>query len=100
MRAETAANLTDVALIEVTAILEDSRVVQSSSIGNNRTWIDCASRVILEVNWWQPSTPRSIQSSGPQKTGTSGDSAGTKPKAKVRIGATGFLLPWSRRTFG
>src|ERR1700751_4755785 len=32
----------DVALIEVTAILEDGRVVTSSSLGHNRTWIDCA----------------------------------------------------------
>src|SRR5580765_8866986 len=32
----------DVALIEVTAILEDGRVVPSSSLGNNKTWIDCA----------------------------------------------------------
>ena len=44
----------DVALIEVAAILEDGRVVPSSSLGNNRTWIDCAERVILEVNSWQP----------------------------------------------
>jgi succinyl-CoA:acetate CoA-transferase len=36
----------DVALIEVTAILEDGRVVPSSSIGNNKTWIDCAERII------------------------------------------------------
>ena len=44
----------DVALIEVAAILEDGRVVPSSSIGNNKTWIDQAERVILEVNSWQP----------------------------------------------
>ncbi len=44
----------NVALIEVTAILEDGRVIPSSSLGNNRTWIDCAERVILEVNSWQP----------------------------------------------
>lgn len=44
----------DVALIEVTAILEDGKVVPSSSIGNNRTWIDEAERIILEVNSWQP----------------------------------------------
>ena len=43
----------DVALIEVTAVLEDGRLVPSSSIGNNKTWIDCAERVILEVNSWQ-----------------------------------------------
>src|SRR5579864_6587227 len=44
----------DVALIEVTAILEDGRVVPSSSIGNNKTWVDQAERIILEVNSWQP----------------------------------------------
>ena len=44
----------DVALIEVTAILEDGRVIPSSSIGNNKTWIDQADRIILEVNSWQP----------------------------------------------
>src|SRR3974390_2497574 len=44
----------DVALIEVTAVLEDGRLVPSSSIGNNKTWVDRAERVILEVNSWQP----------------------------------------------
>ncbi len=44
----------NVALIEVTAVLEDGRLLPSSSIGNNKTWIDCADRVILEVNSWQP----------------------------------------------
>lgn len=44
----------DVALVEVTAILEDGRLVPSSSIGNNKTWMDQAERVILEVNSWQP----------------------------------------------
>ena len=44
----------NVALIEVTAVLEDGRLVPSSSIGNNKTWIDQADRVILEVNSWQP----------------------------------------------
>lgn len=42
----------DVALIEVTAVLEDGRLVPSSSIGNNKTWVDQADR-ILEVNSWQ-----------------------------------------------
>jgi succinyl-CoA:acetate CoA-transferase len=50
----------DVALIEVTAILEDGRVVPSSSIGNNKTWIDCAERIILEVNSWQPMAPEGM----------------------------------------
>jgi len=44
----------DVALVEVTAVLEDGRLVPSSSIGNNKTWVDQAERVILEVNSWQP----------------------------------------------
>ena len=44
----------DVALIEVAAVLEDGRLLPSSSIGNNKTWIDQAERVILEVNSWQP----------------------------------------------
>jgi succinyl-CoA:acetate CoA-transferase len=44
----------DWALVEVTAILEDGRLVPSSSLGNNRTWIDQAEKVILEVNAWQP----------------------------------------------
>ena len=44
----------NVALIEVAAVLEGGRLVPSSSIGNNKTWIDQADRVILEVNSWQP----------------------------------------------
>lgn len=44
----------DVALVEVTGITEDGRLVPSSSVGNNKTWIDLADRVILEVNAWQP----------------------------------------------
>src|ERR1700733_9617560 len=44
----------NVALIKVTAVLEDGRLIPSSSVGNNKTWIDQADRVILEVNSWQP----------------------------------------------
>ncbi len=40
----------DVAVIEVAAILEDGRFIPSSSVGNNKTWLDQASKVILEVN--------------------------------------------------
>ena len=40
----------DVAVIEVTAVYEDGRAIPSTSIGNNNTWIDCADKVILEVN--------------------------------------------------
>jgi succinyl-CoA:acetate CoA-transferase len=43
----------DVAVIEVTAILEDGRMIPSTSVGNNQTWLDQAERVILEVNSWQ-----------------------------------------------
>ncbi|MCH7628570.1 MULTISPECIES: acetyl-CoA hydrolase/transferase family protein [Novosphingobium] len=43
----------DVALVEVTAILPDGSLVPSSSVGNNKTWLDRADKVILEVNHWQ-----------------------------------------------
>jgi len=43
----------DVAVVEVTAIREDGTLVPSSSIGNNKTWLERAERVILEVNHWQ-----------------------------------------------
>lgn len=43
----------DVAVIEVTAIHEDGSLVPSSSVGNNKTWLDRADKVILEVNRWQ-----------------------------------------------
>jgi succinyl-CoA:acetate CoA-transferase len=44
----------DVALIEVTGITAADELIPSSSVGNNKTWIDMADRVILEVNSWQP----------------------------------------------
>ena len=40
----------NVAIIEVTAILEDGSLVPSTAIGNNPTWLDQADKVILEVN--------------------------------------------------
>ncbi|WCT78586.1 acetyl-CoA hydrolase/transferase family protein [Novosphingobium humi] len=43
----------DVALVEVTAINADGSLVPSSSVGNNKTWLDRADRIILEVNRWQ-----------------------------------------------
>jgi succinyl-CoA:acetate CoA-transferase len=45
----------DVAVIEVAGITPDGTLIPSSSVGNNKTWIDRADRVILEVNSWQPS---------------------------------------------
>jgi succinyl-CoA:acetate CoA-transferase len=44
----------DVAVVEVTAVLGDGLLVPSSSVGNNKTWLDQAERIILEVNEWQP----------------------------------------------
>lgn len=43
----------DIAVVEVAGIDADGRLVPSSSVGNNKTWIDRADRVILEVNSWQ-----------------------------------------------
>lgn len=43
----------DVAVIEVTAITDDGELVPSSSVGMNRTYLDHADKVILEVNEWQ-----------------------------------------------
>ena len=40
----------DVAVVEVAGILPDGRLIPSSSIGNNKTWLDQADRIILEVN--------------------------------------------------
>ena len=44
----------DIALVEVAGITDDGDLIPSSSVGNNKTWIDQADRVILEVNSWQP----------------------------------------------
>ena len=41
------------AVVEVTAIKEDGTLVPSSSVGNNKTFIDRADQIILEVNSWQ-----------------------------------------------
>jgi succinyl-CoA:acetate CoA-transferase len=43
----------DVAVIEVSGITADGDLIPSSSVGNNKTWIDQADSVILEVNAWQ-----------------------------------------------
>ncbi len=43
----------DTAIVEVTGIRADGSLIPSSSVGNNKTWLDRASRVILEVNRWQ-----------------------------------------------
>ncbi|MGN6376363.1 MAG: acetyl-CoA hydrolase/transferase C-terminal domain-containing protein, partial [Sphingomonas sp.] len=43
----------DTAVIEVAGIRPDGSLIPSSSVGNNKTWLDRAERVILEVNSWQ-----------------------------------------------
>ncbi len=43
----------DVAVVEVTAITADGRLIPSSSVGNNQVYLDEADKVILEVNSWQ-----------------------------------------------
>ncbi|PTT84681.1 propionyl-CoA--succinate CoA transferase, partial [Pseudomonas sp. HMWF010] len=40
----------DTAVIEVSGIRADGSLIPSSSVGNNKTWLDRASQVILEVN--------------------------------------------------
>ncbi len=44
----------DTAVVEVSAIREDGSLVPSTSVGNNKTWLDLAKKVIVEVNDWQP----------------------------------------------
>ncbi len=43
----------DTAVIEVSGIRADGSLIPSSSVGNNKTWLDRAGQVILEVNRWQ-----------------------------------------------
>ena len=43
----------DTAIIEVSGITADGLLIPSSSVGNNKTWLDRARQVILEVNSWQ-----------------------------------------------
>ena len=43
----------DTAVVEVSGIRPDGSLIPSSSIGNNKTWLDQAKQVILEVNSWQ-----------------------------------------------
>ena len=44
----------DVAVVEVAGVLPDGRLIPSSSVGNNKTWLDQADKIILEVNSAQP----------------------------------------------
>ena len=40
----------NVAVVEVAGVLPDGRLIPSSSVGNNKTWLDQAEHIILEVN--------------------------------------------------
>lgn len=44
----------DVAVVEVVGIREDGSLIPSTSVGNNKTWLDLADQVIIEVNLDQP----------------------------------------------
>jgi succinyl-CoA:acetate CoA-transferase len=44
----------DLAIVEVVGMLEDGRLIPSSSVGNNKTWLEQADKVIVEVNSAQP----------------------------------------------
>ncbi|UZK70544.1 acetyl-CoA hydrolase/transferase family protein [Sphingomonas sp. S1-29] len=43
----------DTAVVEISGIRADGSLIPSSSIGNNKTWLDRADQIILEVNRWQ-----------------------------------------------
>lgn len=43
----------DFAVVEVTGILPDGRLIPTTAVGNNKTWVDLADKIILEVNHWQ-----------------------------------------------
>lgn len=43
-----------VAVVEVLGITEDGLLIPSSSVGNNKTWLEIADKVILEVNTKPP----------------------------------------------
>ena len=48
----------DTAVVEVAGVREDGSLIPSSSVGNNKTWLDRASQVILEVNSLRRPSPR------------------------------------------
>lgn len=44
----------DLAIIEAVAITEDGGIVPSTSVGNSPTFVECADKVIIEINTSQP----------------------------------------------
>ena len=45
----------DIAIVEVSGITESGELIPAASVGNNKTWLDVAEKVILEVNSAIPS---------------------------------------------
>ncbi|MBT9385590.1 succinate CoA transferase [Pseudooceanicola sp. CBS1P-1] len=43
----------DVAVVEISGITAEGKLIPSASVGNNKTWLEMADKVILEVNSWQ-----------------------------------------------
>ena len=43
----------DVAVVEISGITPEGDLIPSSSVGNNKTWLELADKIILEVNDWQ-----------------------------------------------
>ena len=43
----------DFAVVEATAVTPEGELVPSSSVGSNRTYLDNADKIIIEVNEWQ-----------------------------------------------
>lgn len=44
----------DVAVVEVAGITESGELIPATSVGNSKTWLDVAEKIILEVNSWIP----------------------------------------------
>ncbi len=44
----------DIAIVEALAITEDGGIIPTTSIGNSATFIECAKKVIVEINTSQP----------------------------------------------
>lgn len=40
----------DLAIVEVVGITSDGQLIPSSSVGNNKTWLEMADKIIIEVN--------------------------------------------------
>ncbi len=44
----------DVAVVEVAGITESGELIPATSVGNSKTWLDVAEKIVLEVNSWIP----------------------------------------------